>query len=400
MSVDTAKILRWTDLGTEYRARWQSSRELPPPKRVLVADDTMTADTAWHHACEGTALLWRGDYPNARQLLSAMGRRADKSESHRAGKRAKAEKPAEAVHAAGSDLFNRYRMRQAQRSRTLGMLLIPFGDDFAIELTRAPDVRAACAQAWGAPTPGEKTVASLRELLGIVGAHEWQKKGIEFNALGGRIHPRHGVFAPVRSEYVDLVANAPLPEALHSTPLAFDIGTGTGVLACVLAGRDVPRIIATDNEPRALECARENVLRLGHSDRISIAEADLFPANAGLAALIVCNPPWIPARPGSPLERGIYDGDGRMLGAFLDGLAKHLAPGGEGWLILSDIAEHLGLRTREALIAQIEAAGLKVIDRIDTRPVHPRAADASDPLHEARSREVTSLWRLAGKNFH
>ena len=45
----------------------------------------------------------------------------------------------------------------------------------------------------------------------------------------------------------------------------------------------------------------------------------------------------------------------------------------------------------------IEAAGLKVIDRIDTKPVHPRAADASDPLHHARSAEITSLWRLAAR---
>ncbi len=32
---------------------------------------------------------------------------------------------------------------------------------------------------------------------------------------------------------------------------------------------------------------------------------------------------------------------------------------------------------------------------MDTRPTHPRAADASDPLHAARRAEVTSLWRLA-----
>ena len=86
-----------------------------------------------------------------------------------------------------------------------------------------------------------------------------------------------------------------------------------------------------------------------------------------------------------------------MLRGFLNGLAAHLEAKGEGWLILSDLAEHLGLRTREELLQMIEAAGLKVIDRIDTKPVHPRAADASDPLHHARSAEITSLWRLAAR---
>jgi hypothetical protein len=37
-----------------------------------------------------------------------------------------------------------------------------------------------------------------------------------------------------------------------------------------------------------------------------------------------------------------------------------------------------------------------VIARHDTRPTHPKAGDPSDPLFAARSKEVTSLWRLGG----
>ncbi|HEX7639341.1 MAG TPA: methyltransferase, partial [Burkholderiaceae bacterium] len=80
--------------------------------------------------------------------------------------------------------------------------------------------------------------------------------------------------------------------------------------------------------------------------------------------------------------------------AFLAGLAAHLAPGGEGWLVMSDLAEHLGLRTREEMLDWIAAGGLRVVARHDTRPVHPKAGDPHDPLHAARSRETTSLWRL------
>jgi methylase of polypeptide subunit release factors len=126
---------------------------------------------------------------------------------------------------------------------------------------------------------------------------------------------------------------------------------------------------------------------------VDLLKADLFPP--GLAPLIVCNPPWLPARPSSALEHAVYDPDSRMLKGFLAGLAAHLAPGGEGWLILSDFAEHLGLRSREDLLALIESAGLKVLGRADVRPRHPKANDPGDPLHAARSREVTSLWRLA-----
>jgi hypothetical protein len=84
-----------------------------------------------------------------------------------------------------------------------------------------------------------------------------------------------------------------------------------------------------------------------------------------------------------------------MLRGFLAKLPEHLEPGGEGWLILSDLAEHLNLRTRAHLLEEFESAGLRVLGRNDVPPRHPRAADKTDVLHHARAAEITSLWRLA-----
>jgi methylase of polypeptide subunit release factors len=234
---------------------------------------------------------------------------------------------------------------------------------------------------------------SLRELLGVLGAHQWRTRGVEVPALGRRVHPHYGVFSPVRGEYVDLVARARPPSAPRSGPAtAFDLGTGTGVLAAVLASRGFDRVVATDINPRALACAGENARRLGLARRIEVVGPGLYPD--GRAHLVVCNPPWLPARAATLFERGVYDPDEAMLRGFLDGLPAHLEPGGEGWLILSDLAEHLGLRTRDELLAAIAAAGLRVVGRLDTAPRHPRSCDAADPLHAARSAETTSLWRL------
>ena len=365
-----------------HSARWRSESGMPPPKKVVIADDKMAADTAYRLACEGTALLWRGDFQNARQLLQALARRAD----HKGGKRAKPPK----VAASKLEAFHLHRQAQSQRARTLAMLLIAFDADYGIPLRRAPDVRLACNEAYG--RADEPFVASLRELLGVIGAHEWRKNGVEIAALGARIHPHYGVFSPIRGEYVQLVADAPLPKNAKS---AFDIGTGTGVLAALLARRGVKRVVATDMDERALRCARENIARLDLDEQVEVVQADLFPE--GRAGLIVCNPPWLPGRPSSSLEYAVYDPDSRMLRGFLGGLAAHLEPGGEGWLILSDLAEHLGLRPREQLMAWIADAGLAVIERHDVRPTHPRASDASDPLHAARAAELTSLWRLAAR---
>ena len=294
--------------------------------------------------------------------------------------------------AGSAEAFHLYRQARSQRARTLNALLIPLNDDYTIPLRRAPDIRQACAEAYGpSNTP---SVASLRSLLGVIGAHEWRTKGIEIPEAGGRIHPHFGVFAPIRREYVDLVSTTPLPAICTSSSVAFDIGTGTGVLAVVLARRGIDRVVATELEPRALECARENVRQLGLAKQIDVVEADLFPA--GRAALVVCNPPWIPARPSSPMENGIYDPESRMLRGFLRALPEHLEPDGEGWLILSDLAEHLGLRTRAQLLEEFETAGLRVVGRHDVAPRHPRAADKTDPLHGARKADDRRPTALGG----
>jgi methylase of polypeptide subunit release factors len=257
-------------------------------------------------------------------------------------------------------------------------------------------VAQACLEAYG--QRDRPYVISLRELLGVISAHEWRKKGVLILVRDDeeiRIHPHYGVFSPVRGEYIELVLKAPLPKALEKSSIAFDVGVGTGALSVVLAKREIHKIIATDLDERAILCARENIERLRLTHQVEIIKADLFPE--GKAALIVCNPPWLPARPSSALEHAVYDPDSQMLRGFLSELKTHLLPEGEGWLILSDLAEHLGLRTREELLGWFEEAGLIVSGRLDTKPSHPKASDITDALHIARSQEITSLWRLRAK---
>jgi SAM-dependent methyltransferase len=394
----------WTEAGQNCSARWRSERGASPPKKVVLADDTTTADDAYHLACEGTALLWRGDFQNARQLLQALARRIDRKpqRKQRTAKVSQAGKPP----LSAAEGFNLHRQAQAQRARVLAMVLLPFDADYSIPLRRAPDARLVCTEAWGpAMETDSGCVASMRDLLGMTSAHEWRKKGVEIPSLGpapnNRIYPHYGVFSPVRGEYVDLVASTPLPAlppaalALGHTLVAFDIGTGTGVLSAVLARRGVRHVVATDQDPRAMACARENLDHLGVSAQVTLLKTNLFPE--GVASLVVCNPPWVPARPSSPIEYAVYDENSQMLLGFLNGLAAHLTPGGEGWLILSDLAEHLGLRNREELLAAFSKAGLQVLGRVDAKPEHPKAMDSTDPLHAARAAEVTSLWRLGPK---
>ena len=181
--------------------------------------------------------------------------------------------------------------------------------------------RPTCGRPARKPTgrPNEPSWSSLRELLGLIGAHEWRKKGVEIPALGARIHPHYGVFSPVRGEYVDLVAQAPLPSQRSSR------STSAPAPAC---WRRCWRGAASSASSRPTWIRARWPARARTSSgsdstaQVEVMQADLFPE--GRAPLVVCNPPWLPARPSSPIEHAIYDPDSRMLRGFLAGLAAHL----------------------------------------------------------------------------
>ncbi len=375
----TEKTVSWQEKNKPQTAIWQSEAGNPPPKNIVLADDTTNAKVAYKQVCEGAALLYTGDFQNAKQLLQAITRKFD----------IKPIKPAATM----LEAFHQHRARQIQRASITNKILIELKYG-ACDLRRAPEVKEAVAGALITNPKIDKLpaklVLSLRELLGMIGAHEWRKKGVYIDALSANIHAHYGVYSPVRGEYLELINNAPLSDF----KTAFDIGTGTGVIAAILVNRGIKKVIATDNNIRALNCASENVAQLGLKEYIEVEQADLFPSGFKKADLIVCNPPWLPAKANAPIEHAIYDPNSQMLKGFLAGVKAHLNDDGEAWLVMSDLAEHLGLRAIEDLQKWIADAGLTVIEKLDIAPKHAKSIDQSDPLYAARSKEVTSLYRL------
>lgn len=396
MSPIQKQYVQWSENETSRQARWLSASDHKPPVRMVIVDDKTTADEAYRLACAGTSMLWRGDFHNARQLMQAMTRRIDRaherSEKRKSSKAAKLSDPSKAV----LNLFHQQRQTTTQRARLLSRVLLELDADYISPLRRAPEVSEACTAAFGRldNTVDESCVLSFRDLQGALGAAGWREKGVPIKALGISVFPHYGVFAPTRHEYVQLLLDAPLPAVHH---IAYDIGTGTGLLAIILAQRGVPEVIATDLNPRALACAEDNFTRLKLAN-VHLQQADLFPTDAPLADLIVCNPPWLPAKPTSLLEHAVYDANSAMLHGVLQSAKSHLNEQGELWLILSDLAEHLQLRTREELLNWIADAGLTVKYRLDTQPKHGRSQDETDPLFAARNAEMTSLWCLVAMN--
>lgn len=377
-----ARILSWIENGVQQSREWVSEAQFSPPKSLMIGDDRLKADDFYRNASQGAGYIYRGDFHNAKQLLQAVQRRLDKNANAKF-RNFDEKSPLER--------FLIYRQVQSHKAQILSRLFVCIEQDSSILLGRAPHLQDAIRVIHGDAHP--PFVVSLRELLGYVGAHEWRKRGIEIPALKAKIFPHYGVFAPIRNEYLDLIETTPLPERVD---LAFDIGTGTGVLAAMLVRKGVQKVIATDINSRALACASENIEKLGMREQITLVQTHLFPE--GIADFIVCNPPWLPVRPSSRLEEAVFDQDHRMLKWFLENLSRSLSQEGEAWLIISDLAEHLGLRDPKDLENWIEKAQLKVIERIAAKAQHAKAKDPDGPLFFARSKETTFLWRLKNQS--
>lgn len=127
----------------------------------------------------------------------------------------------------------------------------------------------------------------------------------EWHSLRIRTDPR----ALIPRPETELLADATVAEVVarlatrDAAVVAWDVGTGSGAVALVLAlelrdaiasGR--VRLVATDASARALELAAENLAAHGVADRVTIVHADLLaPAGEALPRpdVVVANLPYV-----------------------------------------------------------------------------------------------------------
>lgn len=366
----------------QQRLEWRQENLLKPPLKAQTCQ-AGNANALLQTARAGVASVWTGDFHQAKQLLAAMKKRLNaKKQSNMPSAPLNSQQRAH--------LFHTHRMKMAQNSRLLNMLAVRVRPHLQLDLPRSPDVREALLDVYGEDNTHD-FLLPLQQLLGLIGAYEWHKKGVDVAALSDKIHVPFGVFSPLRGEYLDLLAQARLPERMQT---AWDIGTGSGVIAALLAKRGVPVVHATDNNPCALACAKHNAQRLGLIQHITFHQVDMFPVNVGQADLVVCNPPWLPAKPTSWIETALYDPEHQMLRTLLQQVGQYIRPQGELWLIMSDLAEHLGLRSPDGLSELFKQYRWQVLEVLHTPPKHSKAQDVQDPLAFARQKELTSLYRL------
>lgn len=185
---------------------------------------------------------------------------------------------------------------------------------------------------------------------------------------GVRIRVRPGVFVPRRrTEF--LVARAADLATARRHPLLLDMCCGSGAIGTALAAR-IPdlQLHATDIDPTAVGCARENL-----GERGTVTLGDLFaplPAELrGNVDVIVANAPYVPTTEISlmPREARLHENRATLDGGG-DGLDLHrrisaeapawLSPGGS---LLIETSEHQAERTADimgktGLVTRIECS--------------------------------------------
>ena len=131
-----------------------------------------------------------------------------------------------------------------------------------------------------------------------------------------------------------------------------DVGTGSGVLAIAAASAGA-LVVAVDSNPAAVDCARINAGTNGVDDRVEIRLGDLFePVTGEKFDLVLCNPPYFPGQPTTPLETAFRAGDfGRR---FARDLGDHLAESGRALVVLSSLGDE------PAFLTAFADAGLEV----------------------------------------
>jgi methylase of polypeptide subunit release factors len=268
---------------------------------------------------------------------------------------ARAEVPRVAGRAQRSAAFARLRRLKLHR-----LLLVACGDRL-LDVQDPPDT--AGLQEWLEGPTGDGTfLIPLRRLQRILTDMRRAREGITIAGLDGTITIRPHVYVPsdqsvpaMFAEYRHLIAGKRV----------LDMGTGTGVLALLAAQLGAAEVVATDNNPKAVENARLNVERLRPEGTVQTrGPADLFASVQGeVFDVILFNAPWVKGEPRTLYDTAIYDPGYRVIDGFMQAVSGHLAPGGAILLQYSDVSQRRGENSIVHLEDILAANGLHVVTR-------------------------------------
>ena len=209
-------------------------------------------------------------------------------------------------------------------------------------------------------------------------------EGTHFAVLGHRLHPWHGVYAPKRTTHLELLATW-LAGYTGARDHAIDVGTGCGVLAFMLARADFSRVTAADINPNAVHSVKLDVAKQSSPPAIQAVHSDLLADISDPADIIVFNPPWLPGRVDSPLDRALFYEDG-LFERFFTEAHQGLSKDGRVVIVFSSMLQLLRPDAPHPIEAAIESGRFSLETRLQ-RKVKAQG--------RRRTKERVEVWVLA-----
>jgi release factor glutamine methyltransferase len=142
-----------------------------------------------------------------------------------------------------------------------------------------------------------------------------------------------GVFDGIGLQSGALLAQTFAALPIPANAQVLDLGTGSGIGA-IFAARRAGRVVATDINPQAVQCAQINAQALHLNHKIEMRMGDLFePVHGEQFDVILFNPPFYRGQPRDMADRAWRSLD--VFDRFLRELPLHLCPDGFALIVLS-----------------------------------------------------------------
>lgn len=214
-------------------------------------------------------------------------------------------------------------------------------------------------------------------------------RGVPMAVLGHPLHPFYGTYLPKRTLHLELFATW-LSRWQGPRDRALDVGTGSGVLALMLARTGFAEVVATDSNPNACESVRREIARRPEPPPVRVHQTDLLDGVDGPADLVVFNPPWTPGPVDTLLDRALnYEGD--LFPRFFDHVDRVLSPEGRLVLVFSDVLRLVRPDDPHPVDAELAAGRFRLVERM-TRRVKPKPGPDG---RRRTTKERVEVWEIA-----
>ncbi len=214
-------------------------------------------------------------------------------------------------------------------------------------------------------------------------------EGVHLSVLGHRIHPFYGTYVPTRVSHLELFGTW-LSQYRGPRERAVDVGTGCGVLALMLCKAGFERVLATDNNPNAVESVAREMQRRPSTTPIDLAHGDLLCEDSTPAELIVFNPPWTRGKAEGLLDRSLSFDDG-LFERFFDQACARLTPSGRIVVLFSNVMQLVQPDLPHPILTELERGRLQLVQKQQRKVKASRDKSGQ----RRKTRERVEVWELA-----